>query len=407
MARVGTTLASTVALGLALAVAGVARPPEPAFAQQGQPAKAEGGKVAADKPVADKAKAQQKPSRKAKRKEADAEGGDEAKTRDPADAQKTLAAAQKSLDGNKADIAVGQIDALIGRGGLDSRSMARALSIRGQAYRKQGKPAQAIADLQSALWLKNGLSESERASAVEARSAAYREAGLGEAPGIGGGAPASPQQGTRAVAAASAPVAPSRVETAAVPEQRAPAPAQASGSGGGGGFFANLFGGGGQKAAPVQPATTPPPASPSVSSSEVVRADPAEAKGKALARAKVASAASAPGAARPDTPPVAEAARSEAAPPKAEAQAKVEGRGRLALRLAAQRTESDARAVAERVKREHPETAGRRTRVDETVFGGMGTFYQPSIGPFADMDGARKLCATIRGKGIDCEVVSR
>lgn len=399
MARVGTTLASVAALGLSLAIAGIAGPSVPAFAQQqGQPARAE-----ADKAKAEKAKPQQKPLRKEKKKgaEADASGGEDARKRDSADVQKTLAAAQKSLEGNKADIAVGQIDALIGRGGLDARSMARALSIRGQAYRRQGKPAQAIADLQSALWLKNGLSESERASAMEARAGSYREAGLGEAPGVGGGASAGGQQTNRNVAATAAP-APTRLETAAVPEQRAPAapaPSQPSAGGGVGSFFSNLFGGGGQQAAPARAAAPPPAAKPSVSSSEVVRADPAETKGKA--RAKVASAASATGAARPDTPPVAEPAKTEAAPPKAD------GRGRLALRLSAQRTETDARAVAERVQREHPEAAGRRARVDEAVFGGMGTFYQPSIGPFADMDGAKKLCAAIRGKGVDCEVVTR
>lgn len=67
-------------------------------------------------------------------------------------------------------------------GGLDQKRMARALAIRGQAYRRDKKPAQAISDLQSALWLKGGLSESERAAALAARAEAYRDAGLPEPP---------------------------------------------------------------------------------------------------------------------------------------------------------------------------------------------------------------------------------
>ena len=100
--------------------------------------------------------------------------------------QKTLDSAQKSLDAGKADVALNQVNALISGGGLETRSMARALAVRGYAYKKQSKPAQAIADLQSALWLKDGLTETERASALQARSEAYREAGLGDAPPISG-----------------------------------------------------------------------------------------------------------------------------------------------------------------------------------------------------------------------------
>ncbi len=57
--------------------------------------------------------------------------------------------------------------------------MAKALYYRGTAYRKQGKPAQAISDLTTAAWLKGGLSDSDRAQAMEQRQLAYSEAGLG------------------------------------------------------------------------------------------------------------------------------------------------------------------------------------------------------------------------------------
>ena len=64
--------------------------------------------------------------------------------------------------------------------------MARALYHRGVAYRKANKPAQAISDLTSALWLKNGLQDADRQDAVKQRADAYREAGLPDQSGEDG-----------------------------------------------------------------------------------------------------------------------------------------------------------------------------------------------------------------------------
>jgi hypothetical protein len=88
--------------------------------------------------------------------------------------------------------------------------MAKALYYRGTAYRKQGKPAQAISDLTTAVWLKGGLSDSDRAQATEQRQLAYSEAGLGsQAPTIGSApldAPAAkPVQQAQAPGSAAAP----------------------------------------------------------------------------------------------------------------------------------------------------------------------------------------------------------
>ena len=63
-------------------------------------------------------------------------------------------------------------------GNLPPAIMAKALLYRGIAYRQQKLPAQAIADLTSALWLKGGLGESDRADALRQRTSAYQEAGL-------------------------------------------------------------------------------------------------------------------------------------------------------------------------------------------------------------------------------------
>ncbi len=60
------------------------------------------------------------------------------------------------------------------RGGLPSAQMPRMLYYRGLTFRKLGKPGFAVSDLTSALWLKNGLSEAERADAIKVRALAYQ-----------------------------------------------------------------------------------------------------------------------------------------------------------------------------------------------------------------------------------------
>jgi hypothetical protein len=97
--------------------------------------------------------------------------------------------------------------------------MAKALYYRGTAYRKQGKPAQAISDLTTAVWLKGGLSDTDRAQAMEQRQLAYSEAGLGsQAPAIGAAPLDAPA--AKPVQQAQAPAA----GTAAPPPPPAPKP---------------------------------------------------------------------------------------------------------------------------------------------------------------------------------------
>ncbi len=70
------------------------------------------------------------------------------------------------------------------RGGLPSAQMPRMLYYRGLAFRKLGKPGFAVSDLTSALWLKPGLSEAERADAIKVRALAYNEAGISNVPPV-------------------------------------------------------------------------------------------------------------------------------------------------------------------------------------------------------------------------------
>lgn len=91
----------------------------------------------------------------------------------------------RSFEAGKYEAAITSLTSSLSAGGLTSQQMAKALYYRGLAYRKQGKNPLAISDLTSAIWLKSGLSDTERAVAIDQRQAAYREAGLGDGMTIG------------------------------------------------------------------------------------------------------------------------------------------------------------------------------------------------------------------------------
>ncbi|MEQ1653262.1 MAG: SPOR domain-containing protein, partial [Hyphomicrobium sp.] len=105
-----------------------------------------------------------------------------------ADQQKQAAAASrqsyesgiKSYSGGKFQPAIDQLSGALRGGGLGSPEMAKALYVRGLAYKKLSKPGLAISDLTSALWLKNGLGEADQKAAIAERAEAYRMAGLGD-----------------------------------------------------------------------------------------------------------------------------------------------------------------------------------------------------------------------------------
>ncbi|MEQ1712431.1 MAG: hypothetical protein ABL908_13655, partial [Hyphomicrobium sp.] len=229
--------AATVAIGMSAAHAQmIPSGPAPAAAAKGAPAKG---------------------SRKGPPAAANADG--QAKN-DPAVALRSLETGIKSYEIGKLDPAVQSLTLALA-GGLPSQQMARALYYRGLAFRKQAKPAQAISDLTSAIWLKGGLADAERASAIESRAAAYREAGLGE--------PAPVGDVTRTAAPVAATSTSAETKTSAPAANRQTATAAPS-SGGVGGFFGGLFGGG-------SAASTSAEAAPSTTASTAKTVTPATA----------------------------------------------------------------------------------------------------------------------------------
>lgn len=271
-----------------------------AYAQSGPPAPQQG------RASADSAKRAAAPAKSTKPGKSDGKG-------DAAAAQDNVEAGVKALESGKADAAVASLTSALSASTLPAAQTARALYYRGLAYRRQSKPALAIADLTSALWLKGGLTDQQRQDALQNRAAAYREAGLPDqseadyarsAASGGSTAPqaSATQSASAAVATQSLPAAapsaaprpgvgakaiertpetsseifPMRTalaaSAAATPPPAAPAPApveasppqQSQGGGLGGlfGSFGSLFGGGSSTTGSAQPAPSATPTPP-------------------------------------------------------------------------------------------------------------------------------------------------
>ncbi len=116
-------------------------------------------------------------------------GEEEAAQKDTGATQRAYAGGTRAFESGDMAGAELQLSVALSNGGLPNAQMARALYLRGSASRKLGKPAQAISDLTTAIWLKGGLSDVDKTKATEERQLAYKEAGLGDTPPPIGAAP--------------------------------------------------------------------------------------------------------------------------------------------------------------------------------------------------------------------------
>jgi len=282
------------------------------------------------------------------------------------------------------------------RTGMPTHQMPRVLYYRGLTFRKLGKPGFAISDLTSALWLKGGLSEAERADAIKNRALAYHESGVSEVPPLPQSAyaeaPALPGRTPAPVATAANTPPPSSAPAASAPAS--------SSSGGIGGFFSSLFGGGSSSdssdGAPTSTASisTSPAAETGSSgwgaSTEVIpHTAAAQRRGPEIGA--------------PFVTQVASVGEPTAVPPASV----TGGAGKIKLQVAAVRSRSEAEALAGLLVGRHGgQLGGRKPEVDETVIGSMGTFYRVRLGPFANEQEPGHLCNELRADGFDCLVVT-
>lgn len=337
--------------------------------------------------------------------------GKEAK-RDPAESQRAIEAGIASYTSGKFDLAVQQLTAALSGGKLPAAQMARGFYFRGAAYRKQSKPAQAISDLTSAMWLKNGLNEADRADATAQRAAAYREAGLpdqtdGSPPKAGAAKPAARTEATQDTAAARAITVAAAAPAVAPTPAASAAPAQPAAASSGGGFFSSLFGGPSSPAPEAKPAPTQPQTSGWSDQVQVRRTSaPTVAAASPPAPAPVVM-PPIPNAGKGATVPAAKPIETAAVPRAQAAPAAGAAQGRYQLQVAAVRSRAEAQAVADRIRQQHAkDLANRQAFIDETTVSSMGTFYRVRLGPFADANEPRALCGRLKGSGVDCMIVT-
>ncbi len=366
---------------------------------------------------------------------------DTAKPKTASPTEKLYNAGIKAYEAGNHVEAIKHLGAAIRAGGLQKSQVAKALYYRGLAFRKKGKPGQAISDLTSAYWLKEGLTPTERSDALSNRNAAYREAGISNAPAasesvVVAAEPSFSAWETATLGTAASPA--TNTSSVSQAPKAAVAPANNSSTNAaktessGGGFFSSitsLFTGGSSSSSASKPSepkesvtTASIPAKPETSSwnqsTQVAAAPPAKLKKPAQVSTPFSTqVAAAPPPVKPKKPPqvttpfatqVAAAPQSAVAAKPSKPKAASVPSGKYRLQVAAVRSRSEAEAVAASLMQKYGGKLGpRRPVVDEAVIGSMGTFYRVRVGPYANAKEPQQLCGTLRTSGFDCLVVTK
>lgn len=305
-------------------------------------------------------------------------------------AQRFVETGVTHLEAGRLDPAVTSLSSALAAGSLPAAQTARALYYRGSAYRRQGKPAQALSDLTSALSVRNGLTESQRAEALKERAAAYRDAGLPDQ------SEADSIRFAKSTAAEGAPLATAGTGNAGA----------GSAAASGGGFFGSWFGGGqSAPAAPARSGAAPPaPAATSDQSADARASWGKNVEVRAAAPAAPGQSKSKPEAKSSPAVRTAEVTRpAAAAKPGKGAAAEAAPTGSVRVQIALVRSRAEAEAIAGQVRQKHARAlVGRQATIDEVVMGSMGTLYRLRVGPYADAAEPRSLCASLKSDGLHC-----
>jgi len=376
-----------------------------------------------------------------------------------------------SLAAGKYDAAVRQFSATISADNVAPPEAAKALYLRGIAYRKLNQPSRAIADFGAAMWL--GLPEGDRVKALVNRGLAYQSAGLakeGEADialarksgsgevdqliAEGGGS----AEDAAWIAAFSTSVTPgsqgSNAQAAAAPAVETPArTASASGQwtttasaetaeGASSGsrvsrWWGSLTGSSSteqpaasasaETAAPTS-APAKPPSAPSTgwgaqtqqTASATVPTSPPPASSSSPKAPSTGWGAQTQGGetvVASDASPsqsrwsrwFSRSAEAEAptSPAAAAAVRATPSGGGFQLQLATSRSEAEAQALWKKVSSENQEVAGAQPVIEKVDIGNFGTFYSLKVGPFPDKAESLKVCNALKRNAVDCSLVTQ
>ncbi|MFP3920827.1 MAG: SPOR domain-containing protein [Dichotomicrobium sp.] len=301
-----------------------------------------------------------------------------------------LSAAYKLIEEDETAKAVEQLNGILEEKPESSDTAAKAMLLRGQAYAKAGRHAQALADFDAALWLQ-GLNSSQRKDAVAGRKAALAKLGL-EDPGgeettataeasgerENDSIPTSTPTSTDEPSSSSEPAGTGETTTASVPEEpdepetgawqtnvqtseaeQAEAEEEDSGSS----FFSDLFGGG--------------------DSDTEERAEPEQTETAATSGWT--------------------ASTTEASAP---ASGDSEGAG-YRIQIASVGTREGAESEARRLSRLLGDAIdGETTDIVRADTDAGNTYYRIVVGPKPSRNAAQAMCQDFKSRGVDCLVVS-
>lgn len=373
-----------------------------------------------------------------------------------------LKAGEGSLTKGNFKTAAGQFGRALRSNDLSDANVARALYQRGVAYEKSERPAQAIADITSALFL-NGLSGNERAKAHLSRSRAYKAVGMEDLARSDISQAKSGGLSQSQIARSSQPAAsqsqsggpafetttqragqraqPRNTRVASFDTQtRAPARSKPDIPR----FRTTIV----PNDAPVRaPATrtaavNPKPSAPAGWSTATQQDDGTPAPSSQESKGKVSSflgglwqktkdkvgrtnkadkketAAPLPPAAPSQPAPQWNQSTSAAQRPRAAApfqtrttapaarpvQSSTASSGNgYRIQLAALRSESEAQATWKRLSSRHKNFLGnQQANIVKTELGGLGTFYRVQLGPFPSKAESQQLCKNFKQGGLDC-----
>jgi hypothetical protein len=338
-----------------------------------------------------------------------------------------------SLAAGKYDTAVRQLSATINSENASTGDAAKALYLRGIAYRKTGEPARAAADLGAAIWL--GLPEADRVKALVNRGLAYKSAGLAKEGEVelaaarklggsstvdtliaeGGGAPA----GAAAIAAFSTEVRPEDgpsfgATAAATPPPATPPTRTANASPGawstsvadeaqpasGGNRLTRWFGSLTDSSDTAAPAPPPEPATQAAAPPPQPTAKAPTTGWSTTTEGQEASAGASSGESTSRWSRLFNRG-TQAAPAAQPAAAPAAAGGGYRLQLATSRSEAEAQALWKKVAQTQS-LPGIQPAIEKVEIGSFGTFYALRIGPFPDKAEGLKVCNALKRSGIDC-----
>jgi hypothetical protein len=337
-----------------------------------------------------------------------------------------------SLAAGKYDTAVRQLTATINSESASPGDAAKALYLRGMAYRKMGESARAAADLGAAIWL--GLPEADRVKALVNRGLAYKAAGLAREGEVelaaarklggssavdtliaeGGGAPPSaaaiaafdtevrPGDGASSAEALPPPASPPTRTANASPGAWSTSVAdEAQPTTSGGNRLTRWFGSLTDSSGSETAAPAPPPEPPSQASAPAPASQPAaKAPTTGWSTTTESQEASAEASSGEGSSRWARLFnRGTQAAPAAEPAAAAGGGYKL--QLATSRSEAEAQALWKKVSQTQS-LPGMRPDIEKVEIGSFGTFYALRIGPFADKAEGLKVCNALKRSGIDC-----